>query len=58
MVGRSLLLAHCTVFVHGTACTDVNLMLLQRLIDCKPQSFDDFQLEQLTFYTKIFRADF
>lgn len=33
-------------------------MFLQCLTDCKLQAFDNFQIDNLTFYTKIFRARF
>lgn len=33
-------------------------MFSQCLIDCKLQAFDNFQIDKLTFYTKIFRANF
>lgn len=33
-------------------------MFLERLRDCKLQAFGNFQIDKLTFYTKIFRANF
>lgn len=33
-------------------------MFLRCLVDCKLQAFDNFQIDKLPFYTKVFRANF
>lgn len=50
--------SHNIGFVHSTASAYMDHMFLQCLIDCKLQAFDNFQIDKLTFYSNIFRANF
>lgn len=57
---RLLLSSPCILccICNGTDCTYVDLMFLLRLIDCRPEAFDNFWFDKLMFYTKIFRTNF
>lgn len=44
--------------MYGTVCTYADLMFFLCLIDCGPEAFDNSRLDELMFYTNIFRMNF
>lgn len=58
VVGCLFLFTHNISFVHNSSSAYMAHMFLQCLIDCKLQTFDNFQTDKLTFYSRIFRANF